>query len=237
VLDRHPLKRPLFGSASPRFARRLGLLQFTLFYSIGILIMSRFHSWVLGTASVAIAAFSLLGSTATAQAADEVKFRYGILRFGLSVKELTDFATTGEQSPVVERYLTRTNSNPAEVRQILNYPVAIETGLLDKALNNPAANLLLDELDQIIQTPDNSNNREALRQAMLTSTKTDNQLTLLEVIQNYPRDEIHLDVKRAVKTYENIAKYQDSIGEALKKAGSLRDALKKQGINLPDFLK
>lgn len=199
--------------------------------------MLRLHSWLLGTASVAIAAFSLLGPSTTAQAAEEVKFRYGILRFGLSVKELTDFASTGEKSPVVERYLSRTNSNPEEVRRILNYPVAIETGLLDKALNNPAANLLLDELGKIIQTPDDSENQEALRQAMTASTKADNQLTVLEVIQNYPRDEVHLDVKRAVKTYENIAKYQNSISEALKKAGSLRDALKKQGITLPDFLK
>lgn len=185
----------------------------------------------------AIAALSLVAQAPSAKASDEIVFRYGILRQRLSVIELTKFAETGEKSPVLERYLRRTNSNPEEIRQVLNRPVTIETGLLDKALNNPAANLMLDELGKMIQTPDDEGNREALRTALIESTRADNQLTVLEVIQNYPTDEIHLDVKRAIRTYEKVANYQQSVQEALKKAGPIRDVLKKQGIDLSDFLK
>lgn len=185
----------------------------------------------------AIAAAGILATAPAGKAADEIVFRYGILRQRLSVIELTKFAQTGEKSPVVERYLNRTNSNPEEIRTLLNRPVNIERRLLDRGLNNAAGNMLLDELGKMIQTPDDEGNREALRTALLEATSGDNQLTMLEVIQNYPTDEIHLDVKRAIRTYDRIAKYQGSIQEALKKSDSLRQILKDQGINLPDFLK
>lgn len=185
---------------------------------------------------LAIATLGISLTTASAQAANEIVFRYGIWRQRLSVIELTNFAQTGEQSPVLRRYLERTNSKPEEVRRILNQPVDVNQRLLDKGLDNPASNMLLDELGKIIQMPDDEGNQEALRESLLTSAK-DNQITVLEVIQNYPSDEIHLDVKRAIRTYERVSKYQQPIQDALQRVGPLRQVLKDQGINLPDFLK
>ncbi len=185
----------------------------------------------------AIATASLMAIVPQAHAANEIVFRYGILRQRLSVVELTKFAETGEQSPVLERYLRRTNSKPEEIRQALNQSVAMTPTTLDKGLNNTVGNLLLDELGKMIQTPDDQNNREALRTALIDSTAKDNKLTILEVIQNYPAEEIHLDVMRAVKTYNRLARYQQPVQNILEKVGPLRQILKDQGINLPDFLK
>lgn len=193
-------------------------------------LIQKFIVWAIGT-------LSILAIAPEANAAQEIVFRYGILRQRLSVVELTKFAQTGEISPVLERYLQRTNSKPEEVREVLNRPVAVSQSTLDKGLNNPVANLLLDELGKMIQTPNDEGNREALRTALITSTEKDSQLSILEVIQNYPTDEIHLDVMRAIKTYNRISKYQKPVQEALDKAGPLREILQKQGINLPDFLK
>lgn len=172
-----------------------------------------------------------------AQAANEIVFRYGILRQRLSVVELAKFAETGEQSPVLERYLRRTNSNPEEVRQVLNQSVDVSKGTLNTGLNNAVGNLLLDELGKMIQTPDDQGNREALRTALVDSATPDNKLTILEVIQNYPADEIHLDVKRAIRTYNRLAEYQQPVQNVLEKVGPIRQILKDQGINLPNFLK
>ncbi len=185
----------------------------------------------------AIAVAGILATAPAGKAADEIVFRYGILRQRLSVAELTKFAQTGETSPVVERYLNQTNSNPEEIRAVLNRTVNVERHLLDRGLNNVAGNMLLDELGKIIQTPDDKGNREALRTALLESTAGDNQLTLLEVVQNYPTDEIHLDVKRAIRTYDRVARYQGSLQNAIQRAEPLRQILKDQGIKIPDFLK
>ena len=191
--------------------------------------------WVIPVVmSAAIATFL---PALSGQAAEKIVFRYGILRQSLSVAELSDFAETGEMSGKVERYLERINSNPQSVRQILTQPVPINHTLLDKALNNPAGNLMLDELGKMIQTPDDQENQEALRTALVKSTVKDNQFTLLEVVQNYPSDEIHLDVKRAIKTYQRLSKLQQPVQDAWKGTENLRERLKKQGIPIPDFLK
>lgn len=185
----------------------------------------------------AIATVGLGAIVSPVQAANEIVFRYGILRQRLSVEELVRFAQTGDQSPVLERYLKRVNSNPDEIRQALNQTVDVSQSTLDKGLNNTLGNLLLDELGRMIQTPDDQGNQEALKTALIRSAANDNQLTILEVLQNYPADEIHLDVMRAVKTYNRLAKYQQPVQNILQKVGPIRQILKEQGINLPNFLK
>lgn len=200
--------------------------------------MLRSKNSLIQAVSLAIATLSvLLIAPQQAQAAEEVVFRYGIFRQRLAVPELTDFAETGETSRVLGRYLKKANSDPESVRQVLNQPIDINRNLLDTALNNPAADKLLDELGKMIQTPNDNGNREALRTALLRSTEKDNQLTLLEVIQNYPTDEIHLDVKRAIKTYNQLAEYQEPLRQAIEKASEVRRILENQGITLPKFLK
>ncbi|UBF24086.1 alpha/beta hydrolase [Kovacikia minuta CCNUW1] len=187
--------------------------------------------------AIAIASSSVLLVAPAAPAAEEVVFRYGIFRQRLAVSELTDFAETGEISPVLQRYLKRANSDPESVRETLTRPIEINHNVLDNALNNPGGDRMLDELGKMIQTPNDENNREALRTALIKATENDNRLTLLEVIQNYPTDEIHLDVKRAIKTYNRLAEYQGPIQQALDGAESLRRILKNQGVNLPNILK
>jgi hypothetical protein len=187
------------------------------------------YGWVASLGG-GIAAIALLLTATPGQAAQEVVFRYGILRQRLAVSELTDFAQGKETSPVMQRYLNRTNSDPAEVRRILNEPITMDPSLLDRLLKNPAGNLMLNELGQMIQTPDNQENPEALRTALVKSATADNQVTLLETIQNYPTDEIHLDVKRMIRTYSRVRKPAQ---EAITQFGNLRDILKKQGITIP----
>lgn len=191
------------------------------------------------TVGVAIASALLLMHTPAAEAADKVVVRYGILRQSLSVAELTNFAEKGEMSRKVERYLNMTKSDPAEIRQILTKPIDVSGSTVSTALNNPLGDRMLDELGRMIQTPENEDkaNRDALRAAMVQSAAKDNQVSILEIIQNYPADEIHLDAKRIIKTYNTLAKYQKPIEGILNNLGPIRELLQKQGINLPDFLK
>jgi hypothetical protein len=189
------------------------------------------------TVGVAIASVILLMQIPAAEAAEKVVVRYGILRQSLSVAELTNFAEKGETSRKVERYLEMTKSDPTEIRQILTKPIDISNSTVSTALNNPLGDRMLDELGRMIQTPDNKGNRDALRTAMIQSTAKDNKVSILEIIQNYPADEIHLDAKRIIKTYNTLAKFQKPIEGVLNNMGPIRDLLQKQGINLPDFLK
>jgi Alpha/beta hydrolase of unknown function (DUF1400) len=183
--------------------------------------------------SAALAGISLLFSAAVGQAAEKVVFRYGIIRQSLAVSELTDFAQGKETSPAVDRYLARANADPAEVRRTLNKPLPVSKTTLQTLLNNPAGERMLDELGRMIQTSDDRGNREALQAALVRSAEVDNTVTILETIQNYPADEVHLDVKRMVKTYNNLDKLTRSAQEVLNQVGPIQELLKKQGIKIP----
>lgn len=201
--------------------------------------MSSLYRTAYRTVGVAIASAVLLMHTPAAEAAEKVVVRYGILRQSLSVAELVNFAEKGEMSRKVERYLNMSKSDPAEIRQVLTKPIDISGGTVSTALNNPLGDRMLDELGRMIQTPENEGkgNRDALRTAVVQSAAKDNQVSILEIIQNYPADEIHLDAKRIIKTYNTLAKYQKPIEGILNTLGPVRELLQKQGINLPDFLK
>jgi hypothetical protein len=193
--------------------------------------MGRFNHWGSAIAAIVAGAGIILDAT-VGQTAEQVVFRYGIIRQRLAVAELTDFAQGKETSPVMQRYLERANANPAEVKRALNEPITISPTTLKSVLDNPAGDRMLDELGKMIQTPNDQENREALRSALVASAAKDNQVTVLEVIQNYPSDEIHLDVKRMVRTYSRVGK---SAQEALTQVDALRQLLERQGIKLPKF--
>lgn len=195
--------------------------------------MQSLKLWLQQVGIGAIAVASIFAIMPSSQAADEIVFRYGILRQRLAVSELTKFAETGEESPVLARYLRRANAQPAEVRRILSQPLTIDRNTLDRGLNNVAGDFLINELSAIVKTPNDEDNQEALRNALLGSTVGDNKVTLLEVLQNYPNSEVHIDVKQAIRTYDRIAKYQQPIQNILQRVGPLRDILKNQGIKIP----
>lgn len=61
--------------------------------------------------------------------------------------------------------------------------------------------MLLDRLGAVIQTPSNRANRQALRSALVLSASDDSQMTLLEILPNYPTSELHVKGELLVETY------------------------------------
>lgn len=146
-----------------------------------------------------------LVASAPANAANAIVFRYGALSETFSVQELTDFAQTGRQSSTINYYLRRTNQNPEAVRSALNREIPVRVTTLDRVLNSPIGDVALDRISRTIQTPVNTSNRQALRAALVLSASGDNRLSLLEVFQNYPTQELHVDGQELISTYTQIS--------------------------------
>jgi hypothetical protein len=138
-------------------------------------------------------------------AANAIVFRYGALSETFSVQELTDFAQTGRQSSTISYYLRRTNQNPEAVRSALNREIPVRVTTLDRVLNSPIGDVALDRISRTIQTPVNTSNRQALRAALVLSASGDNRLSLLEVFQNYPTQELYVDGQELISTYTQIS--------------------------------
>ncbi|PSB03829.1 alpha/beta hydrolase [Merismopedia glauca] len=143
--------------------------------------------------------------SSSAIAAEKVVLTYGILRQSVPVEDLTTFAETGEMSSGLNFLFKATKQNPERVREVLTEPVDVNVVTLSRALNNPMGELILDRIGEVVRTPDDRANRQALRAALVESASSDNRVSLIEVMQNYPTSEIVVEGKGLARVYRQIS--------------------------------
>ncbi len=166
-----------------------------------------------GLALTAILAIAL--SSGSAFAAEQVVLKYRIFRSSISVKELTNFAQTGELSTSLRVNLALAKQNPKAIRQYLTQPVAVNIRLLDRVLNSPVGNVVLDQISEAIHTPSRTADRQALRAALILSASRDypdssgqnsrNTISLIEIIQNYPTSEVEVEGEVLERAYRQLS--------------------------------
>lgn len=157
----------------------------------------------------------LLVSSIPAFAAERVVLKYRIFRESLSVEELSTFAQTGKLSTGLKIDLALAQQNPKAIRQYLITPVKVNPIILDRVLNSPVGNVILDELSQVIHSPSGKADRQAWRSALAISASDDGQITLLEIMQNYPTAEIEVDGERLESAYRQLRRLQVSLKDLL----------------------
>lgn len=179
------------------------------------------------TLFLATGAGILFYSTA-AVASEKVVIKYSVIRMTIPVSELEIFAETGTMSPALELLLGQVKKDPEVVRRSLTKPVKVSQRLLDRTLNSQVGDLILDEVGQVIRTPSGNANKEALRAALVLSATSDNQITLLETIKNYPTTEVYVEGDRLVEAYGKLVALSEQLGGV---SEQLQDVLNK--IRLP----
>lgn len=146
----------------------------------------------------------LLFEPLAANAAEQVVLKYRIFRESISVKELSTFAETGELSTSLGINLALARQDPKAVRQYLKQPVMVKVVFLDRVLNSPVGNVILDQISQVIHTPSRQADRQALRAALVLSASRDGQISLIETIQNYPSQEVEVEGDRLESAYRQL---------------------------------
>lgn len=153
----------------------------------------------------------VLWQSSSAIAAERVVLKYRILRESISVAELTQLAATGQASPKLQAYLKLAQQSPESLRQPLVKPIGVNRRLLDRVLNSRPGEILLDQVGQVIHPPSNQASRQALRSALVLSATPDNQITLIEVLQNYPTPEVEVEGDRLEDTYRQLKTWSDRL--------------------------
>jgi hypothetical protein len=110
--------------------------------------------------------------------------------------------------------LALARQDPKLFRRYLTQPVKVNPVLLDRLLNSRIGNVLLDEISQTVHTPSGRADRQALRSALIISASGDRQLTLIEILKNYPTSDVEVEGDRLENTYRQI-----------RRLGSLKDLL------------
>jgi hypothetical protein len=157
--------------------------------------------------------FILSGTPALA--AESVVLKYRIFRESISVQELSTFAQTGKLSTSLRVNLALARQNPQAIRQYLSEPVKVNPVILDKVLNSRIGNVILDQLTQVIHTRSRQADKQALRSALVVSASKNRQITLIEVIQNYPTNEVEVEGDRLESAYRQLRRFQGNIQDIL----------------------
>lgn len=165
-----------------------------------------------------MATASILLFNTSAIAADQVVLKYRIFRESISVEELSAFAETGELSNSLRINLALARQDPKAVRRYLTQPVKVNVVLLDRLLNSPVGNLVLDEVSEVVHTPSGKADRQALRSALVISASRDSNISLIEIIQNYPTQAVQVEGDRLESAYRQLRRL----------GGRLQDLLRSQ---------
>ncbi len=147
--------------------------------------------------------------------AEQVVLNYGIFRESLSVEELSTFTQTGELSRSLRVNFALARQDPKAIRQYLTEPVKVNLVFLDRVLNSRIGNIILDQISQVIYTPSRRADRQALRAALVLSASQDGQVSLIEIIENYPTNEVEVDGKRLESAYRQLRRLQTNIQDLL----------------------
>lgn len=132
--------------------------------------------------------------------------KYSIWRESISVQDLRTLVDSGQASPNLERYLGFAKSEPEELQRVLNHPIEVEPVILSKFLNSFLGGILLDQVSEVIHTPQVEASRVALRGALVTSALTDNKISLIEVLENYATPSVEVEGDRLIEFYSLLQK-------------------------------
>ncbi|MEB3309261.1 MAG: alpha/beta hydrolase [Snowella sp.] len=138
------------------------------------------------------------------QAAERVVVKYSVFQESLAVSELSNLSRTGEVSPTLQTYLEMANKKPEEVRDILNYAISVNPDQLNQMLNSFVGKYILNKAGEVIQNPISQANNNALRDALVISANTENDIRLIEVLENYPSPEVQINGDRLMELYQQF---------------------------------
>ncbi|BBA80022.1 hypothetical protein RGRSB_1611 [cyanobacterium endosymbiont of Rhopalodia gibberula] len=148
--------------------------------------------------------FGALYAASSVKAANKIILEYSILRESVYISELSTLAKTGEISSSLNSYLKMANKQPEDLRRILNQNVNVDPVFLSKILKSFAGDFVLDKVSQVIHTPSRRADRESLRGALVTSALSDSNIRVIEILENYPTSEIHVDGDHLADIYQQI---------------------------------
>jgi hypothetical protein len=159
----------------------------------------------------AIALFSIVCSWQPAWAAERVLLKYRGFSRAVAVQDLATLAETGETPDELAGLLDMAGQPPEGLRSLLTESIETNPLILDRALNSYPGEWVLDQLGDAIHPPAGQASRQALRSAIVLSATDDGELTLLEILENYPTPEVVLEGDKIHQAYNRLQGFLDTL--------------------------
>lgn len=174
-------------------------------------------------------------SDSPALANKSVVFQFGPLGRSISLVDLTRFGETGELSRGWRFFLNVAGVEPEAIRTALNQQISADLQFLDRNLNNLLGEFLLYQVGQVVHTPSNTANIQAMRSAIIGAASNNGQISLLEILQQYPTQQVEINGLRLARMGRNISRIEAQ-GAGRERVTSLEDWLVELQVSATETL-
>ena len=172
------------------------------------MLVTNILKWFRGTGIVMfVASLALALNPEQAWASEKIIFKYGVASQSVSLAELQTFADTGEISPSLDFLLKFGKQNPQMIRWILRQQFPADTKLIYDLLNTAPGEYVLTQTSNVVGSKSERANVQALRGALVTSASNDSMISLIELLDNYPTQEVYVDGKILAKASRDLAHF------------------------------
>ncbi|MEL6223637.1 MAG: alpha/beta hydrolase [Cyanobacteria bacterium J06627_8] len=138
------------------------------------------------------------------QAAERIRFQYGLLGLSITRENLETFAETGSLECSVRSILSRLSPDAREqLRAVLQARYDVDPVMVNRFSYTRPGYQLLTEIGELIQTDSGQNGFYGLRAALTLAASDPNGLTILNFIEQFPTD-IRIDVGQALAIADDL---------------------------------
>lgn len=162
---------------------------------------------LLKAAGFSLGLFPIALFSQSALSADRITTYIGPAQVSITVDELEQFAQTGEASGNLNLLLSAFNENAqTQFRQVLNAPIRTSPEAIARLSYIPMVEQVLQSLGHALQTDSGLNGFKALRSSIiLASANHPEGWTLLDLMRQYPTNDVRLNVGALVATSQELA--------------------------------
>ena len=147
--------------------------------------------------------FSVNINTQPAIAADQIRLVYGPFAFSLSVESLKIYAETGEVTSEFKPYTKFLNEQSLlQLRHWLRKDFDRNVVGVHEYTHSPSGKELLQEIGNVVTTHSKRNGFYALRSALIQAATKSDDWTILDVIQQFPTENMQINTKELFRLKE-----------------------------------
>ena len=173
--------------------------------------------WIRDTAiAISIAGATIAFGSSRALASEEVIFTYGAITQSVPLEELKTFAETGETSSSIDFLLSHAKQNPFLLRWILKQEFPANTKLVSDLFNTMPGEYVLSQTGNVVGSKSKRANVTALRGSLIRSASDNGLVSLIELLENYPTQQVYVNGKILARVRENLGQFVEETNRYIK---------------------
>ncbi|EAW34372.1 alpha/beta hydrolase [Lyngbya sp. PCC 8106] len=177
---------------------------------------------------------SVVMSGPSAIAADRVVLTYGPFQAPIRVRDLEEFAETGEKTKTIGQIVGRSGIDEETLRGLMTLEVGFDLVPFSCLICSPTGMEIVEDIALTLRTHRRVENSHAIHAALINAVSDDGKISFLDLIKKYPVPGLYVDVANIPETVEKIQGLATDLESLLRTASRYsKSGCSLQEISLP----